>query len=74
MKPAERAARVAAIDAERKGIGRDIERLSAQRDAFLASRAAAGAGGDSFDAEVLEIVREQAGRNGVSYAPRSAGR
>ncbi len=70
----ERAAHVAELRAERERLVARVQELGGQRAAYitkeLAERAAAGEGGDGFDAKVGESLRRQAGRVGIRITPQ----
>ena len=64
---ADRKARVAAQQAERKRIQSEINKLSKQRDAYL-DKAEKEAGVDeAFDGKVLDSVKKRAKSIGVDY-------
>jgi Mg-chelatase subunit ChlD len=56
--------------AEREEIQARIDELSRKRDAYLrveTEKLAAAGGGDGFDRQVLETIREQAAAKGIAY-------
>ena len=64
----ERKAYVATKQAERAEIQKQIQELSRQRDAFVASKLAEqGQDGDTLDKVVVETVREQAKAKGYQF-------
>jgi Mg-chelatase subunit ChlD len=52
---------------QRDRISRRIADLSAERDAYIKSKLAEGGEGDSFDAQVLSMIRTQAVAKGIRY-------
>jgi hypothetical protein len=67
MNPKERAAYLAKKEAERARLAKEIEKLSAQRNAFIEQQLEAAPTRDSFDSVVQAIVEAQAARKGISY-------
>ena len=66
----EREARIAAKRQERQAIQAKLEKLLAERSAFVAAerrRRAETGTGDAFDEEVAKAVRAQAARKGITY-------
>jgi hypothetical protein len=52
---------------ERTQILKQITELNKKRDAFIKAKLAEGDGKDSFDAQVLSMIRAQAGDKGIVY-------
>jgi Mg-chelatase subunit ChlD len=70
MSPAEREAYVAQKLEARDEIQHQIDDLTKKRDAWVEQeqkRLAAAGGGDGFDQQVLEAIREQAAAKGITY-------
>lgn len=70
MSPAEREDYVEEKRVARNEIQRQIDELTAERDAWVEreqKRLAAAGDGDGFDQQVLEAIREQAAAKGISY-------
>lgn len=70
MTPAERAAYLAKVTAERVALQNKIQELTRQRDAFVAEemkRQAAGSGAATLDQAIVETVRNQAAARGYSF-------
>lgn len=67
MSPAERKAFVEKKVAERKEKQTKLDDLTKKRSDYLAEQAKKGAGKDSFDASVLDAVREKSGKVGITY-------
>jgi hypothetical protein len=53
--------------AKRDGIRRQIAELNKKRDAFIKAKLAEAGTEDSFDAQVLSMIRSQAAGKGISY-------
>lgn len=68
MSPSERRAHLARKKAQREKVQADIRALSVERDAYVKEQMrVAGRGGESFDAKVIEAVREKAQEKGIAY-------
>jgi Mg-chelatase subunit ChlD len=68
MKPEERKAHVEKVMAERKKLRAELVALDKKRTAYIKDKLAKeGAKGDSFDEQVLDMLREQAKRVGIEY-------
>ncbi|MBN2498157.1 MAG: VWA domain-containing protein [Deltaproteobacteria bacterium] len=68
MSAAERRAFLEKKKAERESIRKQIGELSRQRDAYVKKEMAEKSGaGDSFDAKVIESIRDKAAKKGIRY-------
>lgn len=65
MDKAQRKAHIAKLATERKALEKQVLEASKERDAWMAKNAAEKA--DSFDAKVMDDVKEKAARIGVAY-------
>ncbi len=68
LSPAEREAEIAGIAERRRALRNEIDALGKARADYIADEvAAAGGAGDSFEQQVFDAVREQAGDLGLTY-------
>lgn len=68
MAPTAQQALIADTAQRRAELGRQIEELAAQREAYLRKEVReSGAGKDSLDEKIYGVVREQAAKKGLSY-------
>jgi Mg-chelatase subunit ChlD len=67
LSPTERKAYVEKKAAERKAMQAKLDDLNKKRSSYLAEQAKKGGAKDSFDANVLEAVKEKSDKIGVSY-------
>jgi hypothetical protein len=67
MSAAEKESYLAGKKAKRDDIRRRIAQLSLERDRFIKAKLAEAGDGDSFDAQVLSMIRAQAVDKGIEY-------
>ena len=66
LNAAEREKRLAEVNRKREGLRKQIEGLSLERSSYLKEHART-ASKDSFDAKLVETLKEQAGKQGILY-------
>ena len=67
LSPEARKARIDATLAERRKIKSELDALADRRAAYLRREAPRTAQGDSFDARLVDSLKEQAARKGIAY-------
>ncbi|MGC4114250.1 MAG: hypothetical protein QM765_06455 [Myxococcales bacterium] len=67
MSPAERKAYLDKKIAERKAKQAQLDELNKKRGDYLAEQAKKGGAKDSFDAKVLDAVKEKSAKAGIAY-------